>query len=153
MLDWSALAVAIPTLTVAYTIFGLAGFGAALLSAPILAHLMPVASIVPMLALLDMFAAGVGGFRLSHKLAKREIAFLAPLMVIGSIAGVTLLLTTPARYMLLALGVFCLVFAISSLLAPAVRRHIHQAWVLPAGLLGGMFTRCSPAAGRSTRCI
>lgn len=147
MLDWAALAVAIPTLIVAYTVFGLAGFGAALLSAPILAHLMPVASIVPMLALLDMFAAGVGGFRLSHKIARREIAFLAPLMVIGSVAGVALLLTTPARYMMLALGVFCLVFAGYSLLAPAVRRHIHQAWVLPFGLLGGMFSSMFASGG------
>lgn len=147
MLDWGALAVAIPTLVIAYTVFGLAGFGAALLSAPILAHLMPVASIVPMLALLDVFAAGVGGFRLSHKLAKREIALLAPLMVIGSIAGVALLLTTPPRYMMLALGVFCLVFAGYSLLAPGVRRHIHQAWVLPAGLLGGMFSSMFASGG------
>lgn len=147
MLDWSALAVAIPTLVVAYTVFGLAGFGAALLSAPILAHLMPVASIVPMLALLDVFAAGVGGFRLSHKIARREIAFLAPLMVVGSIAGVALLLTIPARYMMLALGAFCLAFAIYSLVGPAARRHIHPAWVLPAGLFGGMFSSMFASGG------
>ncbi len=147
MLDWTALAVAIPTLIVGYTVFGLAGFGAALFTAPILAHLMPVADIVPTLALLDMFAAFTGGFRLSDKIAKRELAYLAPLMIIGSLAGVALLLTLPARYMMLALGVFCLSYALYSLVGPAVRHKIHQAWVLPFGLFGGMFSSMFASGG------
>ncbi len=49
--SWTTLAVAIPTLAIAYIIFGIAGFGTALIAAPVLAQIMPVATIVPLLAL------------------------------------------------------------------------------------------------------
>jgi uncharacterized protein len=145
--NWVTLAVATPTLVVGYTIFGIAGFGAALIVAPILAHVIPVADIVPMLAALDMVAAFVGGFRLSNKIAKRELAWLAPLMVIGSIAGVRLLLTLPPQIMMLALGVFCVAYAIYSFVSPAARRHISQLWVLPFGLVGGVFSSMFATGG------
>ncbi|HMN82387.1 MAG TPA: sulfite exporter TauE/SafE family protein, partial [Burkholderiaceae bacterium] len=44
---------------IAYVIFGLAGFGTALVAGPVLAHFVPVATIVPLLALLDFVAAAV----------------------------------------------------------------------------------------------
>jgi len=144
---WVTLVVALPTLVVGYTIFGIAGFGAALIVAPILAHVIPVADIVPMLAVLDMVAAFVGGFRLSNKIARRELAWLAPLMVIGSIIGVQLLLTLPPAIMMAALGVFCVSYALYSFMAPAVRRHVHQLWVLPFGLVGGMFSSMFATGG------
>lgn len=152
MLDWVAvhwitLAVALPTLVVGYTIFGIAGFGAALLVAPILAHVIPVADIVPMLAVLDMVAAFVGGFRLSDKIARRELAWLAPLMVVGSIVGVRLLLTLPPQIMMAALGVFCVAYAIYGFVSPAARGHISQLWVLPFGLVGGVFSSMFATGG------
>ena len=144
---WVTLAVALPTLVVGYTIFGIAGFGAALIVAPILAHVIPVADIVPMLAVLDMVAAFVGGFRLSDKIARRELAWLAPLMVIGSIVGVRLLLTLPPQIMMAALGIFCVGYAIYSFISPAARRHISQYWVLPFGLVGGVFSSMFATGG------
>jgi uncharacterized membrane protein YfcA len=53
MVDWTTIAIVLPTLVVAYVIFGIAGFGTALVAAPVLAHTMPIASVVPLLALLD----------------------------------------------------------------------------------------------------
>ena len=57
MVDWTTIAIVLPTLVVAYVIFGIAGFGTALVAAPVLAHAMPIASVVPLLALLDFGAA------------------------------------------------------------------------------------------------
>jgi hypothetical protein len=44
-------------LLIAYIIFGISSFGTALISAPLLAFYMPVAKIIPLLALLDFLAA------------------------------------------------------------------------------------------------
>ena len=38
----------------AYIIFGIAGFGTSLIAGPLLANFIPVAMIIPMLALLDL---------------------------------------------------------------------------------------------------
>ena len=70
---WTTLAIAVPTLAIAYVIFGITGFGTALIAAPVLAQVMPVAFIVPMLALLDCTAAIINGVKLNDKIAKREM--------------------------------------------------------------------------------
>src|ERR1700730_16969338 len=86
------VAVALPTLAVAYVIFSITGFGTALIAAPILAQVMPVSAIVPLLALLDCAAAAINGVRLGDKIARDELASLVPLMILGSLAGAWLLL-------------------------------------------------------------
>src|SRR6478609_5481112 len=106
MVDWTTIAIVLPTLVVAYIIFGIAGFGTALVAAPVLAHAMPIASVVPLLALLDFGAATLNGFKLSDKIAKAELVWLAPLMIAGSIVGVTLLISLPGTLMMFLLGVF-----------------------------------------------
>src|SRR5437660_6642478 len=103
MLELTQAAIVVPTLAIAYAIFGIAGFGTALVAAPILAQAMPVASIVPLLALLDFAAAAISGYRLSDKIARTELVWLAPLMIVGSIVGVTLLISLPAKLMMLLL--------------------------------------------------
>ena len=72
------LAIALPAVAIAYIIFGIAGFGTALIAAPVLAYIMPVAVIVPLLALLDCAAAVINGVRLSDKIAKDELVWLSP---------------------------------------------------------------------------
>src|SRR5687767_7780070 len=94
---WTILAVALPTLAVAYVIFGITGFGTALIAAPVLAQVMPVATIVPLLSLLDCLAAVINGVTLNEKIAKREMVWLLPLLIAGSILGGYLLLVIPPR--------------------------------------------------------
>jgi uncharacterized membrane protein YfcA len=144
---WPALAVAIPTLAIAYIIFGIAGFGTALIAAPVLAQVMPVASIVPMLALLDCTAAIINGVKLNDKIAKREMMWLVPLLVAGSIAGGTLLLIIPPRPMMLALGVFVIAYAIWSLASPSFKGTLNQIWVIPFGAIGGVFSAMFGSGG------
>ena len=134
------LAIALPAVVIAYVIFGVAGFGAALISAPVLAHALPVATIVPLLALLDCVAATINGVRLSGRLAKDEIVWLVPLMVVGSVAGIYLLLVIPPRPMMLALGAFVVGYAIYGMLAPPPTAKIGRRWVALFGPLGGIFS-------------
>jgi uncharacterized membrane protein YfcA len=143
----STLAVAIPTLAVAYILFGIGGFGTALIAAPILAQIMPVSTIVPLLALLDCTAAIINGVTLNEKIDRREIAWLVPLLIAGSLVGAWLLFTIPPTPMLLALGIFVVAYALYSLFAPAPRVGIRQMFVVPFGLIGGVFSAMFGSGG------
>ena len=48
-------------IVVAYTVFGLSGFGATAISVPILAHFLPVSYLVPLVALLDVMSSALIG--------------------------------------------------------------------------------------------
>jgi uncharacterized membrane protein YfcA len=144
---WTTLAVAIPTLAVAYIIFGIAGFGTAMIAAPVLAQVMPVATIVPMLALLDCLAAIINGVKLNDKIAKREMMWLVPLLIAGSLVGGYLLLVIPPRPMMLALGLFVVAYAIWSLASPTFKGRLSQFWVIPFGAIGGVFSAMFGSGG------
>ena len=139
--------IALPTLIAAYIIFGIAGFGTALIAAPLLAHVMPVTAIVPLLAILDCLAAIAMGVRLGDKVAKDELVRLVPLMIVGSLIGTYLLLIIPPRPMMLALGVFVVAYAIYSLVAPPPAGAIRRPWVLAFGTVGGVFSAMFGSGG------
>jgi uncharacterized membrane protein YfcA len=144
---WTALAVAVPTLAIAYVIFGIAGFGTAMIAAPVLAQVMPVATIVPMLALLDCAAAIINGVKLNDKIATREMMWLVPLLIAGSLVGGYLLLVIPPRPMMLALGIFVVAYAIWSLASPSFKGKLNQLWVIPFGAIGGVFSAMFGSGG------
>jgi uncharacterized membrane protein YfcA len=134
------LLIAVPAVTLAYAIFAMAGFGAVFISAPALAQMMPVATVVPVLALVDCGAALFNGFKLGKKIAAVELALLIPLMVGGSYVGAKALLILPAKPMMIALGVFVICYALYALLVPHRGGPIARPWVLPIGALGGIFS-------------
>src|SRR5258705_6152392 len=138
MVDWTIIAIVLPTLVVAYIIFAIAGCGTALVAAQMLAHAMPIASVVLLLALLDFGAAALNGFKLSDKIAKAELVWLAPLMIAGSIVGVTLLISLPATLMMFLLGVFAAGYGIHSLFAAPIEQKIGKRWVGSFGPIGGI---------------
>ncbi|HSJ41367.1 MAG TPA: sulfite exporter TauE/SafE family protein [Xanthobacteraceae bacterium] len=147
MPDWTMIAIVLPTLVLAYIIFGIAGFGTALVAAPILAHAMPIASVVPLLALLDFGAAALNGFKLSDKIATAELAWLAPLMIAGSVVGVTLLISLPGTLLMFLLGVFAAGYGLYSLLAPPSERKFAKPWVGVFGPVGGIFSAMFGSGG------
>ncbi len=61
-------------------------------------------------------------------------------MVMGSFAGITLLISVPAHTMVFALGLFVTTYAVYGLLAPPIRASFGRAWVFPFGLVGGLFS-------------
>lgn len=133
------LLLAFPAVTAAYVVFAMAGFGAVFISGPALAQVMPVATIVPVLALVDCGAAIINGVTLNRKLAFGEIKWLIPLMILGSLVGVKALLVIPAKPMMYALGIFVICYALYSLFVPARSGEISRKWIVPFGFLGGVF--------------
>ncbi len=135
-LVWAA-----PVVLFAYTVFGLAGFGSAVIATPLLAQGIPLHTAVPMMLLLDFCASLLMGGRNRRHVDRGELLRLLPYMLIGIVLGVTALVHAPERWLLLLLGVFVFCYAGRKLLRPADSpRQISTLWALPIGTAGGIFT-------------
>ena len=146
-LTLSSYLVLVATLLVAYVIFGIAGFGSALVASPVMALYIPVAKIVPLLALLDMCAAIVNVSRDGRNAQWAELKRLIPVMIIGSLVGAAILLKTRPDILLLALGIFVVLYALYSLSGLKPDRQFSPKAAVPFGLVGGIFSALFGSGG------
>ncbi|WP_410529109.1 sulfite exporter TauE/SafE family protein [Serratia sp. AXJ-M] len=146
-LTLSSYLVLAATLLVAYVIFGIAGFGSALVASPVMALYIPVAKIVPLLALLDMCAAIVNVSRDGRNAQWAELKRLIPVMIIGSLLGAAILLKTRPDILLLALGIFVVLYALYSLSGLKPDRQFSPKASVPFGLVGGIFSALFGSGG------
>ncbi|MBC3373740.1 sulfite exporter TauE/SafE family protein [Pseudomonas sp. SWRI92] len=134
--QWLVIGLAI---ILAYIVFGIAGFGTALVAAPILLLYMPLSKIVPLLVLLD-FVAAFGNLLPSRRdVARSELLRLLPCMAVGCTLGVIFLLNLKSDLLLLLMGLFISAYAIYSLLIKTRPTQLSALWALPMGTVGGMF--------------
>ncbi|MBC5767121.1 sulfite exporter TauE/SafE family protein [Ramlibacter albus] len=147
MFDWSILFLAEPTFVAAYTVFGMVGFGATLVAAPVLAHVLPVSTLIPAQSLLDFAAASSNGLRLGAHLDKRELKRLLPPIVIGCVIGAYALLAVPVRTMMLLLGIFVVGYALNGLRPKPERPPISSRWAWWYGATGGVLSAMFGAGG------
>lgn len=146
-LDLTTLAWAGLALTLAYTLFALLGFGTALIASPPLASVLPVAQVIPLLALLDFAGAASRAWRARRNIATAELRRLLPGMLAGQTLGIMLLVQLPAPLMAGLLGSFVVVQGWRGLLAaqpeataPGAAPAQRAIWpALCGGLLGGLF--------------
>lgn len=126
------------TVSVAYVIFGIAGFGTALVAGPVLLHYMPLSQVIPLLVLLDCVAA-FGRLARSYKnVVHAELFRLVPFMALGSVAGIVILLSTQADALLLMMGCFVTLYAVYALFTPRPKTVLPTAWAMPLGVSGGL---------------
>ena len=126
-------------IALAYVVFGVAGFGTALVAGPILILFMPLSKIVPLLVLLD-FVAAFGNLLPSRKdVAKPELLRLLPCMALGCTLGVIFLLNLKSDLLLLLMGLFISAYAVYSLWFKARPTRLAVGWSVPVGIVGGMF--------------
>ena len=131
----------------AYTVFGLTGFGATAISVPLLAHLLPVPFLVPLTVLLDLVASTVLGTRQREHASWTELRWITPFMIIGFVVGVTLLMGTPDEKLRVALGIFSILLGIHGIANPVLTRTISRFWAVPAGVCGGAIATIFGAGG------
>lgn len=131
----------------AYTVFGLSGFGSTAVSVPILAHFLPVSYLVPLMALLDMVCAVLMGHTGRAHLSKRELKHLVPWMFAGFVVGVTVLVRVDDKYLRVALGIFAAAIGAYSIFNPTLHRTISAFWAVPAGIAGGAVATIFGAGG------
>lgn len=132
---------------VAYTVFGLSGFGSTIISVPILAHFLPVAYLVPLMALLDLVCSAFIGAKGRGQVSKPELKRLIPLMFVGFAVGVTLLVNAPENHLRAGLGVFAIAVGVNSIVNPVLHRTISAWWAVPAGVVGGAIATVFGAGG------
>jgi uncharacterized membrane protein YfcA len=147
MPDLLVLLVAEPTLVVAYTVFGMVGFGTTLVAAPIVAHVLPLSTLVPALALTDFAASITNGFRLGAHVVRKEVLRLVPAMVIGSAIGAWLLFAVPVRTLMLLLGIFVVLYALNGLRPKPPQPPLAPGWAWWFGGAGGVLSALFGAGG------
>jgi uncharacterized protein len=128
-------------------IFGITGFGSALLTIPVATHLVDLPFALAMFSLLDCTNAWRIGLADPKSAVSSEWKRMLPLIVAGTTIGMTLLVNLPRNAAMTALGVFILAVAISNLTQGAAVKTIHQAWAFAAGLAGGVTSTLFGAGG------
>lgn len=131
----------------AYVVFGIAGFGTALVASPMLASFMPISKIVPLLALLDFSAAVTKITQDRDKANVAELKRLVPLMIVGSTIGAAILLFAKPDILLLLLGVFVVAHSIYSLSGYKPVGRPGPKSSIPFGLVGGVFSALFGSGG------
>lgn len=122
----------------AYIIFGISGFGSALISIPLLAHVLPLKMVVPMVVLLDFSAAFFTGMRARANVNLDEAKRFVPPVLIGIAVGVFLLKGLPGQPLLYALGGFVAGYGAFALLRKSPL-PASPAWLAyPVGVFGGL---------------
>ena len=134
-------------IVVAYTIFGLSGFGSTIIAVPLLAHFLPVTFLVPLMALLDVAAAALVGHQSREHMSREEMKNLLPFILVGFVVGTTVLVGVPQDGLRAALGVFAAVVGVNSIVNPTLHKRISRLWSVPAGITGGAIASVFGAGG------
>ena len=119
-------------------IFGITGFGSALLTIPLATHLVPLPFALAMFSLLDLTNALRIGTENRKEAVRAEWQRLLPTIVLGTVIGMTLLINLPRAAAMVALGTFVLIVAWLNLTRGAAVGMISQRWALIAGATGGI---------------
>lgn len=129
-------------------VFGLTGFGAALITIPIATHLVPLPFALALFVLMDLANAFRIGFENPANAVRAEWTRLVPTILAGTVAGITLLVNLPRQAATLALGIFVVAFALYSLAShPEARRVLAARWAYAAGFAGGITSTLFGAGG------
>ena len=127
----------ITVIFLAYTVKGLSGFGSGLIAIPLLAFMFPLTFIVPVLGLLSYSGTLMQSIHLRKQVAWRDMLPLIPFSLLGIFIAIWLLVNVDANKLVMALGVFVLLYSIYSLLPLPVHAGGRQ-WAIAAGCSGGM---------------
>ncbi len=128
-------------------VFGITGFGSALITIPLASHFVPLRFALALYALVDLASALNVGLENPKHAVRREWTRLVPMILAGTVLGVTLLVNLPRGAAMLLLGLFVLSYAIYSLLRRTSPRVVHSGWAWLAGLCGGLTSSLFGAGG------
>lgn len=121
----------------AYTVKGLSGFGSGLIAIPLLAFMFPLTFVVPVLGLLSYSGTLMQSFHLRKQVVWRDMLPLIPFSLLGIVIAIRLLMSVDANILVMALGVFVLLYSIYSSLPLSIHAGSRR-WAILAGSCGGM---------------
>lgn len=141
------LAVLVAAAFAGSVVFGITGFGAALVTVPIATHFVPLPFALALYVLMDLANAFRIGFENPKNAVKSEWTRMIPAILLGTIAGVTLLVNLPRGAATLALGIFIFLFSLYSLFIRADSHIVSTRWAYLAGFAGGITSTLFGAGG------
>jgi uncharacterized protein len=124
----------------AYTVFGLTGFGSSITAMPLLVQVIPLRTAVPLMLIFDICSGLLLGLKNRRVVDRKELLRLVPFMLVGMALGVVVLVKAPERVLLLVLGGSILCYCAWSLLLKREPKPIGSRWSIPLGMAGGVFT-------------
>lgn len=111
-----------------------------MMAVPVLVHVLPLSTVVPMILMTDLVATVAVGLRQRHQLDRQELLRLMLPMLLGVCIGVKALSHLPASILLLSLGLFVVAHSVWALWGQGAPVHrIASGWAYVAGTLGGVF--------------
>lgn len=129
-------------------VFGITGFGAALVTVPLATHFVPLPFALALYVLMDLANAFRIGFENPRHAVKAEWTRMIPTILAGTVAGLTLLVNLPRSAATFALGAFVFAFAVYSLTRHADQQRVLSArWAYAAGFAGGITSTLFGAGG------
>ena len=128
-------------------IFGITGFGSALVSIPLAIHLVPLPFALALFALSDLASSFSVGLENPRNAVRAEWTRLVPMIFVGTALGVTLLVNLPRAAAMLLLGLFVLSFSVYTLVARKKNYIVNSAWAWLAGFAGGVTSSLFGAGG------
>jgi uncharacterized membrane protein YfcA len=128
-------------------VVGLTGFGSALITIPLATYVVPLPFALALYALVDLSSAAAVGFENPKNAVREEWKRLVPMILVGTVIGVTLLVNLPRRAALLLLGVFVVSYAVYALFSRPGHRIVSASWGWLAGLGGGITSTVFGAGG------
>jgi len=135
-------------LITAYTFRGVTGFGSGLIATPLLVLFLPLTFAIPFISLLDMSASLTHISHTRQYISWKVIFKAIPHAVIGVPVGLFALQTVDSQKLVTSLGVFIVLFAIYSLIAPRLKKSDSMIWPAFGGffgsLIGAMFGTGGP---------
>ncbi len=146
--SWAEIAALAAAAFAGSVVFGLTGFGAALVTIPFAIHFVPISFALALFVLMDLSNAFRIGFENPRNAVKREWTRMLPAILAGTAVGATLLVNLPRQGATLALGVFVIAFTLYSLASGSTtERTVAGGWAYPAGFAGGITSALFGAGG------
>jgi len=136
--DYGTLAALAAIAFAGAVVYGLTGFGSALVTIPLATHLVPLTFALAMFSVVDLANALRVGLENPRHAVKAEVVRMAPMIVVGLAIGVTLLVNLPRKAGMLALGAFVAAYAVYSLARRASMATVSRKWAYVAGAGGGL---------------
>jgi uncharacterized membrane protein YfcA len=128
-------------------IFGVTGFGSALVTIPLATHVVPLKFALALFAVADLLSALRVGLENPKNAVRAEWTRLVPMIVAGTALGVTVLVNLPRATGMALLGAFVLSYAVYSLVRRGQPRTVSSRWAWLAGAAGGLTSTLFGAGG------
>ncbi|MFM9887358.1 MAG: sulfite exporter TauE/SafE family protein [Burkholderiales bacterium] len=135
---WLELAALIPIAFLGALLYGITGFGSALVTIPLATHVVSLPFALAIYAVVDWLTSMRVGIENPRLIVKGEWLRISSTIVIGSALGMTALFHLPRHGLMIALGVFIIAYALYALAVRGEGRTVSQRWAYVAGIGGGL---------------